>query len=116
MKPQKISSKDSKLIDLGTKKIFKYLFPTNLMSVAYMKVDGRNPEKDFFLEEDCSFIIFATKGSGKVFVGSEIFDIEVGDSVFVPNSYKFAVEGNGLEYVTFDVPGFYPEQSKKEVS
>lgn len=114
MKPQKVSGKQIEKIDLGTKIIFQYPLKTKLMSVAYMVVNGRSPKgkNNFFLEHDCSFIIFLTKGSGEVYAGEEVFEVETHDMVLVPSGCKFAMEGE-MEYVTVDVPAFYPEQSKE---
>ena len=109
----KYSIKDAKKIDLGTKQIYSYPLSTRLMSVAYMKISGRHPEKEneWLFEHDCQFVIYVTKGKGKVYVGKKTIVVTVSDVVFIPTETPFAVEGN-FEYVTFDTPGFYPEQSE----
>ena len=114
MKPKKYSASDTNKIDLGTKVIYKYPTPTKDMDISRMVVKGRHPwEKDrFILEHECSFVIYVINGGGLIFAGDEKFDVKVGDVVFVPKENKFAVEGN-LEYITFDVPAFYPEQSEE---
>lgn len=114
MKPIKYSSHRADKIDLGTKAIFKYPTPTKRFDVAKMVLNGRHPKgKDtFVLEHDCSFVMFITKGTGRVFAGSEVFDVVPEDVVFVPSENKFAVEGN-LEYITFDIPAYYKEQSEE---
>jgi mannose-6-phosphate isomerase-like protein (cupin superfamily) len=113
MKSHKVAFKDSKLINLGTKKIHSFPLQTRMMSVAYMQIQGRHPEgKGFLLEHDCQFVIYVTKGKAKIFAGDQIFEVKVGDVVFVPTETKFAVEGD-VEYVTVDTPGFYPEQSEE---
>jgi mannose-6-phosphate isomerase-like protein (cupin superfamily) len=112
MKPEKIQKKDAKLIDLGGKRIYAYPLQTKMMSVAYMVVKGRNPTKKntFLLEHDCQFIIYVTKGKGRIYTSNELFEVTVGDVVYIPTDNKFAVEGD-MEYVTVDTPGYYPEQS-----
>lgn len=114
MKPQKYSLKDVTKIDLGTKVIFKYPTPTKLFDVAHMVVNGRHPNGNntFVLEHGCMFAMYIIKGSGKVYAGDEVFKVGVDDVVFVPTDHKFAVEGN-LEYITFDLPAYYPEQSEE---
>lgn len=101
-------------IDLGTKVIYKFPTRTKLFDLAHMVVNGRHPEndKEFIVEYDCHFMIYVIKGSGKIHAGGEKFSVSVGDAVDVPPGNKFAVEGKGLEYITFDVPAFYPEQSQ----
>ena len=112
MKPIKYCSTDTNKIDLRTKVIYKYPTPTKSFDIGLMVVNGRHPEnpKTFILETDCSFVMYITKGAGQVFVGEDIFKVESKDVVFVPANYKFAVEGD-FEYITFDSPAFYPEQS-----
>lgn len=114
MKPVKYSASDTDKIDLGTKIIYKYPTPTKLMDIARMVVKGRHPEEEnkFILEHDCNFAIYVTEGSGKINAGDEIFDVKVGDVIFVPAENKFAAEGS-MEYITIDVPAFYPEQSEE---
>lgn len=79
-----------------------------------MRVNGRHPNgaRKFLLEHDCDFVIYVTKGSGRIVAGNEIFDVVPEDVVFVPAEHKFAAEGN-LEYISFDVPAFYLEQSEE---
>lgn len=112
MKPVKYSKADTNDIDLGTKRIFKYPTPTKLMDIGKMVVNGRHPQKEgsFLLEKECSFIMYVLSGKGRVFAGNEIFDVVAEDVVFVPKENNFAVEGN-FEYITFDSPAFYMEQS-----
>jgi len=114
MKPIKYSKSDTSLIDLGTKKIIKYPTPTKLFDIGKMIVDGRHPEKEnkFLLESDCDFVIYVIKGNGKISAGDEVYSVVVDDVVFVPKGNRFAVEGK-MEYITFDVPAFYLEQSQE---
>jgi mannose-6-phosphate isomerase-like protein (cupin superfamily) len=113
MKPLHLKQTEAKLIKFGAKQIFAYPLETKLMSVAYMKIEGRHPNGDKYLfERDCQFVIFITKGSAKVFINNSIYNVEVGDVLYVPSQTRFAVEGN-VEYVTFDTPGYYPEQSEE---
>ena len=114
MKPTKYTSDQTNKIDLGTKVIYKYPTPTKLFDVGRMVVKGRHPEDSdtFIIEHECSFVMYILKGEGCVYVGNEIFEVVAEDVIFVPASNKFAVEGN-MEYVTFDAPAFYPEQSEE---
>jgi len=114
MKPKKFTFKDARKVDLGTKVIYKYPTPTKVMDIAKMVVKGRHPKEKnkFILEHDCQFVSYVTKGKGKIYAGEEIFNVKVGDVVFVPTENKFAAEGN-MEYITVDVPAFYLEQSEE---
>lgn len=114
VKPEKYTFKDVRKINLGTKTIFKYPTSTKTMDVARMVVKGRHPEgkNKFVIEHDCSFAIYVINGKGKVYAGDQIYMIKPRDVVFVPKENKFAVEGN-MEYITFDSPVFYVEQSEQ---
>jgi mannose-6-phosphate isomerase-like protein (cupin superfamily) len=114
MKPVKYSPTDTNKIDLGTKVIYKYPTPTKLMDIARMVVKGRHPADDakFLLEHECNFVIYIISGKGRIYAGEEVFDVEVGDVVFVPKENKFAAEGD-MEYITVDSPAFYMEQSEE---
>ena len=114
MKPQKYSFKDAHLIDLETKKIYKYPTPTKTLDIARMVVKGRHPKNNntFIIEHKCQFVIYVMKGKGIIYAGNEKFSVGVGDVVFVRTENKFAVEGK-LEYITVDSPAFYPEQSEE---
>lgn len=114
MRARKYSFNQTSEIDLGTKHIFKYPTPTKELDIAKMVVDGRHPigKTKFIIEHDCQFVIYVTKGEGKITAGKEVFNVKVGDVVFVPTNNRFAVEGK-LEYITVDTPSFYPEQSEE---
>jgi mannose-6-phosphate isomerase-like protein (cupin superfamily) len=114
MKPQKFTFKDTRKVDLGTKVIYKYPSLSKLLGLSCMAVNGRHPENkdEYTIEHDCQFIIYVVKGNGKIYAGDEIFNVETGDTVYVPIENKFAVEGEGLEYVTIDTPAWYPEQAE----
>src|SRR3990167_5786054 len=49
--------------------------------IARMVVNGRHPEGEnkFILEHECSFVIYVTKGFGKIFAGEDVFEVKVGD-------------------------------------
>jgi len=114
MQPAKYTASDTRLIDLGTKVIYKYPTPTKDFDVGRMVVDGRHPAKpgSFIIEEACSFVMYVMHGRGTVYAGDQIFKVGPEDVVFVPKQHKFAVEGQ-FEYITFDAPAFYPEQTKE---
>jgi mannose-6-phosphate isomerase-like protein (cupin superfamily) len=110
MKTVKYSKSDAKITDQVTKIVHAYPSPTRMMSVAYMEIKGRHPQGNkFSLDHDCAFMIYVTKGEGKVYLDKEIVKVTVGDVVYVAIGTPFACEGR-MEYVIVDVPGFYPEQ------
>lgn len=82
--------------------------------MAHMVLNGRHPQKKnaFILEHGCVFAMYVIKGKGTVYVGDEVLRVVVDDVIVVPTDHKFAVEGN-MEYITFDLPAYYPEQSEE---
>ncbi|MCX6783912.1 MAG: hypothetical protein NT141_02490 [candidate division WWE3 bacterium] len=117
MKPTKYTFNETNKIDLGTKVIYKYPTPTNDFDIAKMVIKGRSPEESskFLLEHVCQFVMLVTRGSGKVFTEAEVFEVTVDDVIFIPTECIFAVEGD-FEYITVDLPAFYPEQSEEVTS
>lgn len=116
MKPVKYTKQDAEKIDLGEKVIFKYPTPTKDFDIGRMVVNGRHPTapNTFIVEEVCSFVMYVLSGSGVAYVGSKKFELASQDVIFVPKKTRFAVEGN-FEYITFDSPAFYMEQSTEVV-
>lgn len=114
MKPVKYSLLQTTKIDLGTKIIYKYPTPTKQFDIARMVLKGRHPKgrNSYILEHGCLFAMYITKGKGTVYAGDEIFRVVVDDVVIVPIDNRFAVEGT-MEYITFDLPAYYPEQSEE---
>ncbi|MDP3964987.1 MAG: cupin domain-containing protein [bacterium] len=114
MKPTKYSFLATDKIDLGTKIIYKYPTPTKALDIGKMIVNGRHPKgkNSFVVENECTFVMYVTKGKGIVYAGSETFQVGVGDVIFVPKKNPFAVEGT-LEYITVDTPAFSLEQSQE---
>lgn len=114
MRPIKYTFAQTDKIDLDTKVIYKYPTPTKLFDIGRMVVKGRHPKDAdvFILEHECNFVMYILSGNGRVFAGGEVFKVKPEDVVFVPAKNKFAVEGD-LEYITFDAPAFYPEQSEE---
>ena len=114
MKPQRFTFEDTTKVDLGTKVIYKYPSLSRLLELNYMVVNGRHPENknEYVIEHDCQFIIYVTKGNGKIYAGDEIFDVKVGDTIYVPMENKFAAEGKDFEYITVETPAWYPEQAE----
>ncbi len=108
-----IKKSDAKIVDLQTKIIKKYTPEHRNLEVNVMEINGRHPENSehFVLEKECHFMIYILNGSGKVYCNDEIFQVEAGDVVDVPVKTRFAVEGNPIEYLTVDLPAWFPEQA-----
>lgn len=113
MKPIKYTAADTRRIDLGSKQILKYPSQTTDFDIGHMSVNGRFPAGDQFEKNKiCDFVIYVLEGSGKVYAGEDIFEVEPADVVFVPKQNKYAMEGK-FKYLTIDFPAYDPDQSER---
>lgn len=108
-----IKKEQAEIVDLGTKIIRKYTASDKQLEVNHMILKGRTPEKaeTFLCETKVHFMAYVIKGSGKIFLEEEIFEVGEGDCVDVPPGTKFAAEGD-FEYITAENPAWYPEQAQ----
>jgi mannose-6-phosphate isomerase-like protein (cupin superfamily) len=108
-----IKKDQAKIVDLGTKIIRKHTSEDKHLEINHMTLNGRTPEKvgTFLCETKVHFMVYVTKGSGKIFRGEDSFEVSEGDSVDVPPGVKFAAEGN-FEYITAESPAWYVEQAQ----
>ncbi len=72
-----IKKSQSNLVDLGTKKIYKYTAPDNNLEINRMEMDGRNPENPnhYILETGVHFMVYVTKGEGKIYCNDQVFEV-----------------------------------------
>jgi len=77
-----------------------------------MTVNGRSPQKEglFIYNTLVHFMVYVTKGNGTLFVDKDRFEVGPGDMLDVPPKTRFAVIGNGLEYIAVENPAWFPEQ------
>jgi mannose-6-phosphate isomerase-like protein (cupin superfamily) len=96
--------------DKGT--IYEYPAQSHALRISFMEVAGRRPgsEGKAFLEEDCTFAIYVVRGSGRIVIEDDSYDIAQDDVVTVLAGRRWYIEGT-LAYVTASTPAFYPEQS-----
>ncbi len=109
-----IRKNQAKIIDKGDKVIKKYTAPDKQLEINHMTLNGRTPDKEgtFLCETKLHWMLFVTKGKGRVFRNDEVFDVEEGDCVDFPPGTRFAAEGRNFEYITVENPAWYPEQAK----
>jgi mannose-6-phosphate isomerase-like protein (cupin superfamily) len=81
------------------------------INVAVIKLSGRYPDKGWAVNEKCKEAAYAVSGSGKLFVGEKVVELNSGDVVLIEAGEKYYWEGN-LELVVPCAPAWYPEQHK----
>lgn len=113
MRPIIIRKSDTDIVDLKTKVIRKYSTGDKSYEVNVMNLNGRYPENPnhFIFETECKFMLYVTKGHGKIYLDEQIIEVEEGDAIEVPTNTKFASEGYNFEYLTVDIPAWFPEQA-----
>ena len=107
-----IKKNQAKIITQQTKIIRKYTAPGKQLEINQMILNGRTPEIEgtFLCETKVHFMVYVIKGTGKIFCGSEVFNVWEGDCVDVPAGTKFAAEGK-FEYITAENPAWYADQA-----
>jgi hypothetical protein len=80
----KISKQQTELIDLGTKKFFKYNSPTSEFEVKKTVLNGRSPDdpSKAYIESE-SFAIYVLKGEGTILLGDFVDVLAPEDVVYV---------------------------------
>jgi len=108
-----IRKDQAKFVDKGLKKIIKYTSLDKSLEINHMILNGRTPEKEdqFLCETKVHCMMLIIRGSGKMYVGEDIFEVSEGDCIDVSAGTKFAAEGHNFEYITAESPAWYPEQA-----
>ena len=108
-----IKKNQAKIVSQKTKIIRKYTAADKQLEINQMILNGRTPEIEgtFICETKVHFMAYVIKGTGKMFCGDDVFEVEEGDCLDVPVGKNFAAQGN-FEYVTAESPAWYPEQAK----
>ena len=79
------------------------------INIAYIKVNGRYPDKGTVKNKVCKEMGYIVKGKGKLYIGDEVHTLEVGDVVLIKPGDKYYWEGE-FEMVVPCSPAWYPEQ------
>jgi len=97
----------------ANKTIKRYPSASRTIEMNVMTVNGRSPmNSDHYIYNALvHFMIYITKGTGVFYVDNIAYETSAGDVLDVPPKTRFAVSGEGLEYVTVESPAFLPEQS-----
>lgn len=110
----KSNAKEIELIRIDSNKTIKrYPSTSRVIEMNVMTVNGRSPiNADHFIYNSLvHFMIYVIKGKGVFYVDDKTFETSEGDVLDVPPKTRFAVSGQGLEYVTIENPAFFAEQS-----
>jgi mannose-6-phosphate isomerase-like protein (cupin superfamily) len=110
----KADAAETQLIRIDANKTIKrYPSASRVTEINLMTVNGRSPiaVDQFIYNSLVHFMVYVTKGTGTFYVDDAVLDASEGDVLDVPPKTRFAVRGDGLEYVTVENPAFFPEQA-----
>ena len=109
----KFSMDDFENVDENTKVAGLFSIDDANFDAVVSKVEGYHPagdgEKVYNDESDRAYYVL--KGSGKIYVAEETYDVEEGDLVYVPVNSGHAVEGE-LKLLVITSPPFKPENEE----
>lgn len=111
----KYQPRDSYFVDDNTEitDLFDAPEDSNFDSVI-CSVDGYHPETEGrkrIVNERSQKSYYILSGSGKIFVGDEIHEVQKGDFVFVPERTAHSLEGN-FRALIITSPPFNPEDER----
>ena len=81
----------------ATCKIYKYMLPSENLSLVTAEISGRYPEKGKVLNEVCEETYFVTSGSCIIHHQSGVYSLRAGDVFFFPKGQWWWVEAEGLD-------------------
>lgn len=82
------------------------------ISVAFIELTGRYPDKGRSINQICKMVILVAKGEGKVEVDGNTFMLNEGDAILIDPNQKYFLEGK-MDLVISSHPAWYPEQYVK---
>lgn len=91
---------------------FSYPTEDKDISGALIELIGRYPTKGTVVNEKCKEMAYIIKGSGKLTVGNEEFDLSEGDLVLINPTEKYYWNGNMTLFMPCS-PAWYPEQHRE---
>jgi len=88
---------------------YEYAHKDKNISIAFIELRGRYPDKGRVTNQICKEMVFVVKGEGKVEIDGNEFILNEGDTILIQPNQKFFWEGN-LVLVMPCHPAWYPEQ------
>ncbi|HVZ12475.1 MAG TPA: cupin domain-containing protein [Patescibacteria group bacterium] len=110
----KIASKDQakKLQNGETVVAYEYPLGEKDIDAAYVEVVGKYPVSGSAMNTVCKELAYVLKGSGKIFVEGEEYQLNEGSEVLIEPGEKFSWEGDFTLIISCS-PAWYPEQHKR---
>jgi len=104
MKPKVIRSNSIKELDFGPIAVKEYFDSETYTKFSVAKVRIKGDQK-FGKDTQSDMAYYVLDGSGKFYIGDEVFEVSKGDLVFIPKNVYYKDEGN-LTLLALAVPRF----------
>jgi hypothetical protein len=89
----------------STTTIWEYPTEDKDINGAVAKINGRNPEKGFFVNA-FKELVFVLSGSGFIISPTDRKEIDVGDEIFLDKNEKYAWEAKSMTFFIATTPKF----------
>jgi|CXWK01.1.fsa_nt_gi mannose-6-phosphate isomerase-like protein (cupin superfamily) len=91
--------------------IWDYLMGKD-MGISYQELTSRGPQAGRYLNKTCSEVYFVISGSGKFYVGDDVYEAGKNDVITVDPNTLHHIETTALKYITITRPDWYEEQAE----
>lgn len=91
---------------------YEYAHEDKDISVAFIELTGRYPDKGRVMNQICKEMIFVSKGEGKVEIDGNKFMLNESDAILIQPNQKYFLEGK-MGLVISAYPAWYPKQHIK---
>ena len=107
----KLSFRNTKAEALsGDGVVWDYPVPDEQIGFARQKLNGRVPEKGFYVNKVCHELVYILQGSGTLILESKKIKFEPGDLLVIPPGKKSAIIAHHVILLTITRPNFYADQ------
>jgi mannose-6-phosphate isomerase-like protein (cupin superfamily) len=90
--------------------IWDYPMPSEDTGLSYQNLNGRLPEKGWYINRVCHEIFFITKGTAKFNIENKNYDLTEGDAVILkPRQKHYGIYSN-TSLITITSPNWFEEQ------
>ncbi|MFB6199416.1 MAG: cupin domain-containing protein [Candidatus Nanohaloarchaea archaeon] len=93
----------------GTGKVLEYPISEEV-GVSVQKLEGRVPEKGYYVNSECHEVCYVKSGEAEVVIGGEEFELKKGDIYVIEAGEKSCVKADNLEIIVVTRPDWYEEQ------
>lgn len=91
---------------------YEYPIDFDKASMGVSEIHGRYPQSGYDVDTKVEALWYVLEGAGQVSIADEMFTLNPGDIVRIPQNSKIWIEGDGLKLVVVSCPPWFLEQHK----